>query len=67
MQTILNPNDINPQFKKENSPDGYLSNDPMAEKKNEEYPSGGQMQPNNDDDDEEVDRQYLSGDQMQFK
>ena len=67
MQTILNPNDINPQFKIENSPDGYLSYDPMDEKKIKEYRSGDQMQTNNDDDDEEVDRQYLSGDQMQFK
>ena len=66
MQTILNPNDINPQFKKENSPDGYLSYDPMDEKKIKEYRSEDQMQ-HNYDNDEEVDLQYPTGDQMQFK
>ena len=46
MQTFLDPTDINPQFKEENSPSGYLSNNPMDEKNNEGYNyfSGDQMQ-----------------------
>ena len=48
MQTFLDPTDINPQFKEENSPSGYLSNNPMDEKNNEgnhsQYLSGDQMQ-----------------------
>ena len=48
MQTFLDPTDINPQFKEENSPSGYLSNNPMDEKNNEgnhsQYLCGDQMQ-----------------------
>ena len=48
MQTFLDPTDINPKFKEENSPSGYLSPNPMDEKNNggnqSQYLSGDQMQ-----------------------